>query len=86
MLPRVASEDFRNFAQSAAFNREGSNEFSPQWLANLFDEDNLRCWRGDYSKSLSDLVDMGQLKALEKYLQTDATLGLKTNDLEKIKS
>jgi hypothetical protein len=29
---------------------------------------------------------MGQLKALEKYLQTDATLGLKTNDLDMIKS
>lgn len=28
---------------------------------------------------------MGQLKALEKYLQTDATLGLKTNDLDMIK-
>lgn len=68
MLKRVASEDYKNFAHSATFNREASLEFTPEWLANLFDEDNLRCSRGDYSKSLSDLIDMGQLKALEKYL------------------
>jgi hypothetical protein len=45
-----------------------SLQFSPEWLANLFDEDNLHCSRGDYSRSLSDLIDMGHIKALEKYL------------------
>ena len=46
-------------------------KFTPDWLSNLFDEDNLRCSRGDYSISLSNLIEMGNLKALEKYLQTD---------------
>ena len=59
-------------------------QFSPEWLANLFDEDNLHCSRGDYSRSLSDLIDMGHIKALEKYLLTDGQLGLQTKDFETI--
>lgn len=58
-----------NFAHSTTFNNNVSAlQFTSEWLANLFDEDNLRCSKGDYSKSLSDLIDMGQLMALERYL------------------
>lgn len=60
------------------------NKFTPEWLSNLFDEDNLRCSRGDYSCSLSDLIDVGHLKALERYLKTDIQTGLTTKDFEKI--
>lgn len=47
------------------------SQFNADWLSNLFDEDNLRCSRGDYSRSLSDLYDLGGLKALETYLYTN---------------
>jgi hypothetical protein len=61
-------------------------QFTPDWLANLFDEDNIRCSKGDYSFSLSSLIEMGKLKALENYLQTDSVKGLKTKDFEAIRN
>ncbi len=75
--------EFRAFDQSDAFNNL-QTKFTPEWLSNLFDEDNLRCSRGDYSMSLSDLIDVGHIAALEKYLQTEQHTGLKTKDFEKI--
>jgi hypothetical protein len=34
--------------------------------------------------SLSDLIDVGHIAALEKYLQTEQTTGLKVKDFERI--
>jgi hypothetical protein len=59
--------------------------FSPDWLSNLFDEDNLTFSRGDYSSSLSDLIDAGHEKALETYLETNLKTGLKTKMFDTVR-
>ena len=69
-----------------SFEQESEHCFSPEWLSNLFDEDNMSCLSGDYSRSLTDLINLGHLKALERYLDTDSSTGLKTKQYENRKA
>lgn len=74
-----------DFTQQS-FEQESQDCFSPEWLSNLFDEDNMSCLSGDYSRSLADLIGLGHLKALERYLDTDSNTGLKTKDYGSVKA
>ncbi len=51
----------------------------------MFDEDNIRCCRGEYSCSLADLIELGGEIGLVNFLKTDKDTGLKNNDFERIK-
>lgn len=82
-MVRTDSRDFIAFEGSNTLTKQ-ENQFSPDWLANLFDEDNLRCSKGDFSRSLTEFCEKGQLKSLENFLQTDQNTGLKSKDFEKM--